>query len=208
MERSQFVTDDELLYYVNDARKILFDKLVAGEADETFNLTEATVTIDQSNGEGTLPSDFFIMRKAYEITDSDVARELRAISIAEYTESVEGAYSFYGAVPFWYTSGACYVLFNNTIKLVPYNGIDEIKIWYNAKPTELTSTSDSIDLLYNEDSWIITWCCIQVARKEETATGAYEKELSYLEKSIIAAFKPRQRSIPRQVARVRHKYRK
>lgn len=206
MERSQFVTDAELLFYINDSRKILFDKLVAGEADETYNLTEATVTIDQTTGEGSLPEDFFIMRKVYEISGNTVAREIRSISIAEYTEGVEGVYQ--GVTPFWHASGASFVLFNNKIKIVPYSSIEEIKIWYNAKPAELTATSDTINLLYNEDSWIIAWCCIQVARKEESATGAFEKELAYLEKSIIGALKPRQRSIPRQVARVRHKYRR
>ena len=193
MERSNFVTTTEYIDWINDARRELYSLMVDGEVDESFNLADATLTI--TDGEASLPDDFLALRKVFRNGSDGVLYDFVPISLAEWREGD----SYFTTV---YDSGY-YTLFNNKILFRPKNIAPEVKIWYNPTPPEITAAGDVIDLLFNEDLWIVYYVCIEVARKEETATGAYEKALERAERAVFNALKPRQIGTGKKVSRVR-----
>lgn len=168
------VTDDDIIRWINDGqRRIVMHNEGLLETTALANLTQGTQDYD-------LPVDLLIFRAlALKVNGDTTFRHIKGLDFAKFNEYIDGwdGESQSQGVPLVYT------LFAGKIRFYPVpdqSVTSGIKIYYNRKPTDVSSGSDSIDLplLYHET--VATYCLQQAHEMDEDydAAGMKASELS------------------------------
>jgi hypothetical protein len=175
---SNHTSDAEALILLNEAYLQLYLMITA--FDEGLFLTTQALTV--VNGEADLPDNLQKIRSVYyNIGSRDIVVERRSLqdrsNLDGFTASV--------ARPTSYTIQGNKLVFdskatpgNMTIKFIPH-------------PVELVALDDAIQLVANEDQYLIARLCRDLAKREESDTTPWELEMQTALNSIKGLITPR-----------------
>lgn len=175
-----FVTDAEVLEFINEGVQILHEKLVrAHEAD--YVEKSASFTLD-SSGEASLPSDFLKVYGVELATTSGGKRTLLPYKRAE-RNSLSSA-------PFSDTRAPRYKLSAGKIRVLPAADVSGKTgtIWY---APEATLYGTSLTFPNGWERYVVVYAAIQCLLKEESDTRPLENMLMMMDKQLDEAISNR-----------------
>jgi hypothetical protein len=155
MENTDFVTDEEIMGYLNEAQNTLFDEIVV--ADEAFFATDVAVTITSLTA--SLPADCYKL-VGVDMLGGPRPRTLRRTSFAQRNEAMLGAVS----------SNPKYYLKGNTIHFVPAPVYSTLKLHYIPNITEFTDLTDLVvEPINHWRKYIVCSAAVDCLAKEESS---------------------------------------
>lgn len=158
MENSQFVTDSEMLYYMNSSAAELYDLLVQAYGNEYYVsslTTSCTGNLDYIN----LPSDFYKLL-GVDMYDGDKYYTLKRFNFNERNKFLNG-------VSFGVNTQ--YRIQGDQIKFIPTPTDNRACIlWYIPKFTKMTLDSSTIDGINGWEEYVVIDCVIKMLEKEES----------------------------------------
>lgn len=158
MENTDFVTDDEIMGYLNEAQNTLFDEIVI--ADEAFFAISVPLTATGTTL--ALPSDCYKL-VGLDLLGGSRPRTLRRTSFLQRNESLVGAIS---TNPKYYVKG-------NTIHFVPAPSYSTFTLHYIPNITEFTDlTDDLVEPINHWRKYIICSAAVDCLTKEESDVSA------------------------------------
>jgi len=162
MEFSSFVSDSELVSYINDSLKSLYDMLI--QSGEFYYVQSYDFQTVVNQDEYALPSTLYkVLGVDYRLGTG----EARSMQRANWQDR-----NRYNNFPFFNTTQYAfykYMLNGNNIRLMPTPSTGEtIRLWYAPVLTDLVSDSDVIDVINGFDDYVIADVCIKMLAKEES----------------------------------------
>lgn len=162
------VTDDDITRWANDAQRYI----VLNNDDILQKSAVLSSVVGQQDY--ALPTDLLnLISVHYRVQDALSYFHMTYHSFAQFDSAIDG---WDGLV---YGSGqpSIYTVFENVLKIFPVPAIDSvdgIKYYYNRKPTDLVSDSDSIDLPIEYHNAVVAYCMSQAYELDENyeASGA------------------------------------
>lgn len=164
MENSEFVSDSELLFYINNSYAELYDILVSKFEDYYVKNPPYEFSITGSNYTATLPTDFY---------------KLRGLD-----RSASGGSDWYTIHPFQFEQrndnrsrfiyralypDARYRIYGNQLIIVPNDmASGNYRLWYVPKYTPLVLDSDTVDGVNGWEEYIVIDAAIKCLQKEES----------------------------------------
>lgn len=174
---SAHTSDAEALILINRAYLDLFNLMIT--VDEALFISEAELTL--VDGVAQLPDDLFKLSSVFSTSNGfDVIFERR--SLQDRSGSVHTANNH---------NWGSYSFRNNTLVFTPKSPQGPVKILYIPLPTELTSLSDNIVLMANEDSYLISTLCRDIVQREEGDLKPWEAQMGYDLAKIKSQLAPR-----------------
>lgn len=189
MENTQFVTDAEVITYLDQANRKFYNLLVT--EFENWFVSEALIPLVDGVKEYALPTDFYKMLGA-DLTDaSGRAFTLRPFEFNERNRIVHT----------WIGKPVRYILKGNNIVFVPTpsGASQDIKLYYVPATTAITSSSQSVEVYNGFDEYIALDAAIRMLMKEESDTALLERERAYMEQQIIELMRGRDAGFPKRV---------
>ena len=166
-ERSQFVTDSEVLSYVDRAWKELYDIIVSTYQDYYMDAYQFTTTTEESYD---LPTDFYKVNGVDQFITSQQYISLRSFQWAERNRF---RYSLV-AINFPFQTLQYHVR-GNKIHFIPTPLANHtVKVWYIPRALNLTTgtpgadETDTVDCHNGWEDFIITTAAMWIAMKEES----------------------------------------
>jgi hypothetical protein len=157
MEHSTFISDSEILTYINSSYQELYDILVSSFQD--YYVSNASLIITSGNTFA-LPSDFYKMLGL----DYDIGGtyyQLRRYNFNERNQNTN------------YRTGKQYRIQGNNVNIEPSGeAIGTYKLYYIPAANILTSASSTIDNCNGWEEYIVLDTAIKMKEKEESDVGA------------------------------------
>jgi hypothetical protein len=202
MEKSQFVTDNQLLYYINASAGELDDILVSKQ--EEYRLTQTQLQITSGNLIP-LPSDFYQLRQVdfyYSPSATQPWTTIQKYMLKEQTlYSSSLARSIYG-VP-----NVRYMLQDGYIAIVPEtNALGLYRVWYTPVFQQLALT-DTIPSYFDNQAWreyIVVDCCIKVYNGQNLDPSIFMAQKAALKIRIEAMSGKRDSGSPKHIVNTRN----
>lgn len=195
MENSDFVSDSEWLFYINQAYAELYDILVSKFEDYYTDSYSYTVP----SGEYTipLPSDFYKLRRLDYSTGSG---DDEWYTVLKYNFT-EGNWKNNRVLTTWSNRIPIeYRLIKNTIKLLPEQSSNgNYRLWYVPSFTRLADDSDTVDGVNGWEDYIIIKAAIYALTKEETDTTVLQAALAQLRERIENMSQNRDAGLPEKI---------
>lgn len=161
MENSQFIKDDEMLYYVNSSMQELYDLLVNAYGNDYY-VTSLNFSTTGGVESMTLPSDFYKLI-GVDIKFGGEYYTLQRFNFNERNKFTQGT-SF--------DADAQYRIVGNTLMFIPTpSGVYEGKLWYIPAATKFTGDSSTFDGINGWEEYIIIDTAIKCLGKEESDTS-------------------------------------
>jgi hypothetical protein len=160
MTNSNFVSDAELVDYINGSIAELHDLLIGSDTDyylltDTFNTVSGTETY-------ALPAAFYKLRGVDVRSGSGEWASLRPFNFNERNASNDlSNYSISGSY-FRYRVAGDNLMFNP-----PPQGIYNVKVWYTPVATKLSSDADVLKDVNQFSEYVIVDAAIKCLNKEE-----------------------------------------
>ena len=165
MENSEFVTDSELLYYVNNSYAELYDILVAKFEDYYVKNPPYEFTLAGNDYAANLPADFYKLRGLDRQSGSDWYN-LRLFQFEQRNDKLRGASPY---------ESLRYRVYGSQIIISPSDQASgTYKVWYIPKFTPLVSDSDTVDGVNGWEEYIVVDVAIKCLQKEESSTTTLE----------------------------------
>jgi hypothetical protein len=196
---SEFITDAEMIMRLNDHRNSLYLQIYS-KCDPTYFWEQVDITI--TDGEGDLPSDFFQAKQVRGKT-GDTYFNMQPRSHSEANDFDNSA-DFYNNVP----SDAYYYFKPNQGKIVvsPDNSVTEVRMFYVPVPTQVSAVTDTINLIFHEDRYLVASLAVDIRTKDESDYTANMQEKLQVLGEIITSYKP-DKSYPKKVVDYRNRNR-
>jgi len=174
-ENSQFVSDDEIVTYINASLSELYD-LMINEYGEDYFISTDTITTTAGTSDYTLPDDFYKFVSIDLNANGNVNYSLQRFNFSERNKYQNTGYSV-GTVsstaPFKYT------ILGNNVKLLPVpQGTHTLTMYYVPQPPVLdnTATEVSAQIPAGWLEYVVIDSAIKVMAKEESDTTVLERE--------------------------------
>jgi len=195
-ERSNFVTDAELIRYIDQAYTKLYDLIVS--KFENYYLDEYLFTTDGLNQFFNLPPTFYKMvgLDQYQNTSGsgDNALTVRPFNFNERNR--------YNNILFAVTAAAFYryLIQGSKIKIIPQpsSGVT-FKMWFVPAPPKITSANDVIDGIAGWEEVVVLTAAIQVMNKQELDSSALKREQQEAVERVITMATERDAALPERV---------
>lgn len=174
MTNSQFVTDAELLNYVNGSIAELHDLLIAS-GDSDYYILSTTFSTVSGTDTYALPSDFYKLR-GVDVRDSASSdySSLRPFNFNERNASTDG-----------YNLLFRYRLAGSNLMLTPApTGVYSIKLWYTPVATKLALDADVLLDVNQFAEYVIVDVAIKCLNKEESDVSVLMATKADLRKRI------------------------
>jgi hypothetical protein len=172
---SDHTSDDEAIILLNEAYKDLYN-LMSG-LNESLFIQDSELTV--TDGEAQLPTDCQKLISVYH-KSGDYEYVLQNRSIQDRgTWPIEGN-----------TLGT-YSLRNNTVRFNPTSIQTPIRLSYLPGCVEITNIDQEIELMGNEDTYLIATLCRDIALREESAPDKWEQAMAMAIGNIRAFLAPR-----------------
>jgi hypothetical protein len=189
MERSNFISDGEMLAMINASAAELMEFLQLSYGDDYY-VTESFHEVSGSTL--SLPSDHFKLL-AIDVAVGDGYRPLDRWNLNDRS-------SFSGSVPAM-ASGIRYRQINSNIRFLPETGLgtNVFRLWYVPRYESATSLDDTLPDLLHLQHWseyIVVDCCIKVLTKEESDASVFMAQKNSLVERIKNASKQRDAGKP------------
>lgn len=189
MENTQFVTDAEIITYLDQANRKFYNLLVT--EFENWFVSETTFPTVDGVAEYTLPTDLYKLLGVDLVDAGGRAFTMRPFELNERNRIVHT----------WIGKPVRYILKGTKIVLVPTpsGGSQNIKLLYVPSPTAITLSSQTIEVFNGFDEYIALDSAIRCLMKEESDTALLERERAYMEQQIIELMRGRDAGFPKRV---------
>lgn len=183
-----FVTEAELLDWINEGVQQLHEKLVSAYGEEYVS-TSANLVV--AAGVAPLPAGFFKLQ-SIEMDISGVT-----CTLLPYTQQERNAYKNSLALPGG--TKPRYKLVAGNVRLLPVqvNGT-VVAITYAPEATLLVNAGDSINFPNGWEKYVVLYAAIQMMEKEETSTATARALLKQWDDELEALKESRDAAAPRQ----------
>lgn len=186
MEETEFVTDDEITRYLNQAYRDIYNILV--QSYEMYKVTSDDTTTVAGTKDYSLPSDFLKLVKVYYVNGTN-EYPLRRMTLHEPDS--------YGRI---YSTAYRYTLLGDNFRLHPTpNTADTIRLYYVPAATAFTKTSTNIDFGQHMDEYCVVFAAVKCLEKEKSPTNELIADRQMLRQKCIEAADPRDFSEPASV---------
>lgn len=178
MANSQFVSDSELVNYINGSIAELHDLLIAAYDNEYF-ITEYTFSTVSGTDSYALPADFYKLRGIDSRVGTDQWFTLQPFNFNERNSKNELlSYLAYG-------NNFRYRIMGSDLVFSPVpQGVYNIKLWYIPVATKLSSDSDTLNDLNQFSEYVIVDAAIKMANKEEADVSVLAAQKAELKRRI------------------------
>jgi hypothetical protein len=177
MEFSQFVSDDEVGYYINAGAQGLYDLLIS--AGELYKITSTSISLVANQDTYSLPSDF------YKLLGVDLSSQGQPVTLKKFEFAERNKYSYY---PFYNTRGLTalkYIVQGDSLRFIPMpNSNDSITVWYAPTMPALVNDADTFDGVNGWEDYIVFDAAIKMLIKEESDPTAIMSMKKEVEQSI------------------------
>lgn len=194
MENSTFITEPELLDYINGSYAELYD-IVVGKFEDYY-VVDTPFTITSGNTEP-LPSDFYKLRGLdYKIDANNFIAldkfNFRKRNILNRSTAYSGLNKYLQ-----------YRIIGSNIVIEPEdNAAGEYKIWYTPVVTKLVNDGDLVDGINGYEDYIVIDVAIKMLSKEESSTTHLERQKEALLNRIEVAAQNRDYDQPESITDV------
>lgn len=178
MANSQFVSDSELVNYINASIAELHDLLIAAY-DSDYFITEYTFSTVAGTATYALPADFYKIRGIDSRINGDSWASIQPFNFNERNANNElVAYLSFG-------NNIRYRLVGSNLMLSPTpTGVYNMKMWYIPVATKLTLDADTLSDLNQYAEYVIVDAAIKMAAKEETDVSVLAAQKAELRRRI------------------------
>lgn len=178
MQSSQFVSDSELVNYINGSIAELHDLLIAAYDNDYF-ITEYTFDTVAGTATYALPAAFYKLRGIDSRVSGDQWFTLQPFNFNERNSQNElVAYLAYG-------NNFRYRLVGSNIMFTPApTGVYNMKMWYIPVATKLSSDSDTLSDLNQFAEYVIVDAAIKMMAKEEADVSVLAAQKAELRRRI------------------------
>ena len=200
MTSSEFVTDDELNFYINQSIAELHDMLVQSYGSEYYVKNETFQSVGQ--------------QEAYDlstiITDDDFYK-LRAVdaklngddwfTLQRFNFNERNRFQHFGVWDYLGITNVRYRLVGNEIRFVPIpdRSVD-IRIWYIPRAVTLTDDADTYNDFNGWIEYVIVDCAIKMLNKEESDVTILLNEKQLLKRRIEEVANNRDAAEPESIS--------
>lgn len=192
-EHSDFVTDDEIIDYLNDAIKAYYDFLICNYEDYYVDGYDFN-TVSGTEGYP-LPSDFYKLLAVDIYLDSTTIVSGKPIQWSDRNRFRNSNLYWNATTPIKYKIGGDYIAFYPTP-----TGVNRINLWYVPMPPVCTNARlETIDLFGPWDTFVVYDTAIQILDKEESDISVLMKQRDELKASIIMNANNRDASGPARI---------
>jgi hypothetical protein len=155
---SNFVTDAEIIGFLNEANSTLYDDVVL--ADESFFVTSAALTL--SGDTAALPTD------CYKLVGIDLASNGRTKTLRRTNFNMRNE-----ATPGLTSSNPKYYVVANSVKFVPAPSGGPMTLWYIPTVTKFATIADVVpEPLAQWTRYMTEHAVVQILLKEESSATA------------------------------------
>lgn len=199
---SQYYTQQELNSMINQSYKEFYDIIIQHFADEYYEATPYTWTLESGTSLYALPDDFYknlLVDIALNNSDPN-----SFVTLREYQKIQENLYNYPNVYTFYGVTNLRYRITGNYIKIVPApQGGQTLRMQYVPRPDQLVSDSDVIDCVSGWEEYITVDVCIKALAKEESDPTVFALQKQALLKRIEEAAENRNIAEPERVSDVR-----
>jgi hypothetical protein len=194
-----FVTEPELISYINQSYFELYDLLISQYGANYFvKAPPQSITTDGTNSQFALATDFYKLL-GVDLLVSGNAQSAVSIKPFEFSDrnrySVPNFQSFYGA------SNLRYRLNGSNLWLTPTPASGQtIQVWYVPRLTPLAALSDTADGISGWTEYVICDAAIKCLQKEESDVSVLMAEKQALTMRIQAMADSRDVGAPHKVS--------
>lgn len=199
MENSQFVSDNELLRYIDMSYAKLYDMLVES-FENYYTLGPIAVTVSTGN---TIPypADFYKLVGL----DMNFGGSFYPLKSFEFQE--RGRWVNANKLAYVGIINAAYKLLSTGIVLYPESSaVGQYRYWYIPRRTSLTSDTSTVDGVNGWQQYIVIDCAIKCLQKEESDVSALMAEKNEMIERIRSMATKRDASSPRKISDVTNNY--
>ena len=195
---STFISDSELLSYINSSYAELYDILVSRFED--YYTTSVTFSIASGNSYS-LPSDFYKLRGVDYNISGDNYVTLQKFNFHDRNGRNPNTSLFVDRG--LYGNKLRYRVLANELILEPSeSAVGNYKLWYIPTYTRLASDSDTVDGINGWEEYIVVDVAIKMLSKEESSTTHLDTEKEALLKRIRDMAQNRDANAPERIADV------
>lgn len=156
METSDFVSDAELVDYVNASLAELYDLLVAAYGDDYFMADAFPISVTSGTSDYNLPTDFYKL-KGVDIQDGSDWLTVRPFNFNERNKVQSGIECLR------------YRLMGSKIKFSPVpTGSSSVQLWYVPVAPTLVDDADTFNDVNNFSEYVVVDTAIKMLQKEES----------------------------------------
>lgn len=202
MKNSDFISDTELLSYINSSYAELYDILVDAHEDFFVNFTQFTLVSGTSLY--TCPTNFYknlgvdftsSVGSAVDTVDDWV--ELKRFNFRNRNRYDSPRAQLGRSLP----SNLMYKLLGNAIAFVPtVNIAGTVRVWYVPAPTIFTTDTQVVDGVAGWEEYIVVDAARKCLMKEESNTDEFVAEKKLLLERIMNSAQQRDAGEPERVA--------
>lgn len=182
MTNSNFISDEELVYYINSSIAELHDILIQAYGNDYYiETSEFTTVANQDDYD--LPADFYKMRGVDAQINGDNFSTLRQFNFNERNR--------YDAFGVWDINGIPairYRLIGDKIRFTPQpDKTVNVKLWYIPVATKLVNDTDTLNDINQFAEYVVVDAAIKMMAKEESDVSVLAAQKAGLIKRITEA---------------------
>lgn len=197
MVNSQFVTDSELVSYINASLAELHDLLIASFNDD-YAIEEHLFNSNGTDLEYNLPADFYKLRGVDVRTGNGQWTTVKRFNFNRRNEDQNSfAWNLLGLPYLEYRLVGSKIRFNRTP-----DANTNFRLWYNPRLTELVADSDTYDDVNNFAEYVVVDVAIKMMQKEESDVTVLLAQKQALKERIQAMAANRDANEPASVTDV------
>lgn len=195
-ERSNFVTDDEIIRYIDQAYTKLYDLIVS--KFENYYIDEHSFVTDGVTQFFDLPATFYKMVGLDQLQNASGSGD-NALTVRPFNFNERNRYN---NILFAVTAAAFYryLIQGSKIKILPQPSAGiTFKMWYIPAPAKLTSTAQTVDGIAGWEEVVILTAAIQIMNKQELDSSALKREQQEAVDRVITMASERDAALPERV---------
>jgi hypothetical protein len=164
MENSQFISEPELLSYINDSYGALYDKLVA-KYEDYYIAPAFSFTITTPGSTQALPGNFYKLRGLDKLISGTNYADVRQWMFADRNQ-IDSLSILTAITPH---ADVRYRILGQEIHFLPSDKAPgTYRLWYVPRITKLVGENDATANMLDFDEWIAIDVALKMLQKEET----------------------------------------
>ncbi len=199
MEASQFITDDELNFYINQSIAELHDMLVQAYGSDYYvkNVTFQTVGQQEAYDLSTIitDDDFYKLRALDARLNGDDWFTLQRFNFNE-----RNRFQHFGVWDYLGITNVRYRIVGNELRFVPIpDSTVDVRVWYVPRAATLVADTDTYNDFNGWIEYVIVDCAIKMLNKEESDVSVLLAEKQLLKRRIEEVANNRDASQPESI---------
>ena len=202
VENSQFVTDAELLTYINLDAQELYGILVTSFNDSYFLAAPYAFTTDGVSTNYPLPADFFKL-KGVDLSLTGGSNTFITLKPFNFRERNRLNNAWIASPVFNMLQNVRYSVQGSNLMLTPLASANQfVQVWYTPRFTPLVADTDTLDGVNGWEGYIIASVCARIAAKQEDDPSPWLNQKAQLLQRITEEAAQRNEGDPTTVSDV------